>query len=149
MISFGVLPHKGHFLESDVPQAALAFNNPLHLRYMDHGSRMLRAGSEVFRLEGRGARNVFLDTAKRGDDDAFGFTPRQSKSVIVRLYEAFGGTTTLDLITYVFSLSFPLFSCTFFLFWSRMTWDISFVSSFPIGLGVGNTGLYPFVRRLW
>lgn len=28
--SWGVLPHKGSFLESDVPMAAYLFNSPLH-----------------------------------------------------------------------------------------------------------------------
>lgn len=100
--SFAVLPHRSHFLESNVPQAALAFNNPLHLRFMETGS-MVKSSSllnDTFQLEGRGARNVFLDTVKRGDDDTFGFhSHKETKSVILRLYEAFGGSTTLDLIT--------------------------------------------------
>lgn len=28
--SWAVLPHAGHFLQSDVPQAAYLFNSPLH-----------------------------------------------------------------------------------------------------------------------
>lgn len=28
--AWAVMPHKGHFLESDVPQAAYLFNSPLH-----------------------------------------------------------------------------------------------------------------------
>lgn len=28
--SWAVMPHKGHFLESDVPMAAYLFNSPLH-----------------------------------------------------------------------------------------------------------------------
>lgn len=29
-ISWAVMPHKGHFMESDVVQAAYLFNSPLH-----------------------------------------------------------------------------------------------------------------------
>ncbi|KAG0143248.1 hypothetical protein CROQUDRAFT_661493 [Cronartium quercuum f. sp. fusiforme G11] len=100
LISFAILPHKGHFLESDVPHVAMAFNNPLHVRYVDNEAKAASGSAEVFRLEGRGAKNVFLDAVKRGDDDTFGFrSGKQSKSVIVRLYEAFGGSTSLELIT--------------------------------------------------
>ena len=45
----------------------------------------------LFSLEG--APNVILDTIKRGDDDSFGLTERSSSapSIILRLYEAYGG----------------------------------------------------------
>ncbi|KAI9601418.1 hypothetical protein H4Q26_001236 [Puccinia striiformis f. sp. tritici PST-130] len=89
-MSFGILPHRGHFLESDVPQVAIAFNNPIHLRY---------APRHISRL---GARNVILDTIKRGEDDNFGFHSRKPiKTVIVRIYEAFGGCANVQLVTLV------------------------------------------------
>ncbi|KAH9821763.1 family 38 glycoside hydrolase [Melampsora americana] len=100
--SFAVLPHRTHFIESQVPQAALAFNNPLHLRFMENGSMMKSSSilNQAFRLDGRGSKNVFLETVKRGDDDTFGFhSHHQSKSIVLRLYEAFGGSNTLELIT--------------------------------------------------
>lgn len=35
--SWAVLPHVGHFLQSDVPQAAYLFNSPLHCEYLQVG----------------------------------------------------------------------------------------------------------------
>ncbi|OAV97592.1 hypothetical protein PTTG_01907 [Puccinia triticina 1-1 BBBD Race 1] len=104
-MSFGILPHRGHFLESDVPQVAAAFNNPIHLRYAPRkvSSRsLLEPVTEIFKLDGLGARNVILDTIKRGEDDTFGFHSRKPvKTVIVRLYEAFGGSANVKLVTLV------------------------------------------------
>jgi alpha-mannosidase len=100
---FGILPHRGHFLESDVPQVATAFNNPIHLRYAPRNisSRNLLAPvTEIFKVEGLGARNVILDTVKRGEDDTFGFHSRKPvRTVVVRLYEAFGGRANVHLVT--------------------------------------------------
>ncbi|TFY54220.1 hypothetical protein EVJ58_g8985 [Rhodofomes roseus] len=88
--SWAVMPHVGHFLESDVPQAAQLFNSPLPTRFVAGDgtkSPMLHVGP-AFAVEG--ARNVFLETVKRGLDDKF-----ESKSgdvsVVLRIYEAFGG----------------------------------------------------------
>ncbi|MBW0485150.1 hypothetical protein O181_024865 [Austropuccinia psidii MF-1] len=101
--AFAILPHRGHFLESEVPQAAIAFNNPLHIRYMPLSARkeVIDSQIEAFRLEGRGVKNVILDSLKRGEDDNFEFKSSKptKKSIIVRMYEAFGGLTTVDLIT--------------------------------------------------
>ncbi|POW14082.1 hypothetical protein PSHT_07542 [Puccinia striiformis] len=104
-MSFGILPHRGHFLESDVPQVAIAFNNPIHLRYAPRhisSKDVLGPMTELFKLEGLGARNVILDTIKRGEDDNFGFHSRKPiKTVIVRIYEAFGGCANVQLVTLV------------------------------------------------
>ena len=50
---------------------------------------MLSSFKSPFVVEG--ARNVFLETVKRGDDDDFGGKDRKATTVILRLYEAFGG----------------------------------------------------------
>ncbi|KAG8767986.1 Glycoside hydrolase, 38 vacuolar alpha mannosidase [Ceratobasidium sp. 428] len=90
--SWAVMPHVGHFLESDVPQVAYAFNSPLHLRWVpegDKGSSASVSGLVHRSLFGvTGAPNVILETVKRGDDD-FGDKPEQT--IVLRLYEAFGG----------------------------------------------------------
>lgn len=39
----------------------------------------------------QGASNVFLETVKRGEDDRFSSPPPSTSTVILRLYEAFGG----------------------------------------------------------
>jgi len=107
-MAFGILPHRGHFLESDVPQVAAAFNNPIHLRYLPRDDvpvsvrEILGPVTEIFKLEGLGARNVILDAIKRGEDDTFGFHSRKPvTTVIVRLYEAFGGCANVNLVTLV------------------------------------------------
>ncbi|KAF7312531.1 Glycoside hydrolase family 38 protein [Mycena indigotica] len=85
--SWAVLPHKGHFLESDVPTAAYLFNSPLYIRSLGAGTsaRSLNTTHSPFNVTG--APNVFLETVKRGDDDLTDGTT----SVVLRLYEAFGG----------------------------------------------------------
>lgn len=102
-MSFAILPHRGHFLESDVPQVAIAFNNPMHLRYVPpylSSKSLLEPVTQLFKLEGSGSRNVILDTIKRGEDDTFGFHSRKpKKSVVLRMYEAFGGCASVDLVT--------------------------------------------------
>jgi alpha-mannosidase len=87
--SWAVMPHQGHFLESDVPVAAYLFNSSLQVRYVSGGidnSPLLNMKSP-FQIEG--ASNVFLETVKRGDDD-FGLQ-NPDTTVVLRLYEAYGG----------------------------------------------------------
>ncbi|KAH7922134.1 glycoside hydrolase family 38 protein [Leucogyrophana mollusca] len=94
--SWAVMPHVGHFLESDVPIAAYIFNSPLHVRYVPGGSQesISAAAKPPFWLEG--APNVFLETIKRGEDDDFG-PNGTTRTVILRLYEAFGGHAQVKL----------------------------------------------------
>ncbi|KAI0351116.1 hypothetical protein OH77DRAFT_1506678 [Trametes cingulata] len=88
--SWAVMPHKGHFLESDVPIAAALFNSPLHVRLLeDTAEAPLLKVKPGFSVEG--APNVFLETVKRGLDDDFSTHEAASPSVVLRLYEAFGG----------------------------------------------------------
>ncbi|EIN03570.1 glycoside hydrolase family 38 protein [Punctularia strigosozonata HHB-11173 SS5] len=84
--SWAVMPHIGHFLESDVPQAAYLFNAPIHSRYVqdERVESALATMRPPFGVSG--AHNVFLETVKRGDDD-----DKHTTTVILRLYEAFGG----------------------------------------------------------
>ncbi|EPQ55548.1 glycoside hydrolase family 38 protein [Gloeophyllum trabeum ATCC 11539] len=93
--SWAVLPHAGHFLESDVPLAGYLFNSPLHVRYVPRESRnLLEKMRKPFTIEG--ARNVYLETIKRGDDDDFSSTDI-TKTIVLRLYEAFGGHAKVKL----------------------------------------------------
>ncbi|KAJ6573329.1 glycoside hydrolase family 38 protein [Mycena sp. CBHHK59/15] len=87
--SWAVMPHKGHFLESDVPTAAYLFNSPLYIRSLTSGASIhdLDSTSSPFALIG--APNVFLETVKRGEDDTL--KAGGTTSLILRLYEAFGG----------------------------------------------------------
>ncbi|GJJ13977.1 hypothetical protein Clacol_008234 [Clathrus columnatus] len=90
--SWAVYPHKGSFLESDVPMAAYVFNSPLRVRFVaDDQKKPMSLPQTPFSLTG--ASNVVLDTIKRGDDDDPQETDwkKGSSTVILRLYEAFGG----------------------------------------------------------
>ncbi|KAH8115672.1 glycoside hydrolase family 38 protein [Phellopilus nigrolimitatus] len=93
--SWAVLPHVGHFLQSDVPQAAYLFNSPLHVRFAPDAA--LNTVSPISRapFSIRGASNVILETIKRGDDDVFGVAGPNELSkpstIVLRIYEAFGG----------------------------------------------------------
>ncbi|KAJ7639802.1 glycoside hydrolase family 38 protein [Mycena polygramma] len=87
--SWAVMPHKGHFLESDVPTAAYLFNSPLYIRALGPGAsaRSLDTTHSPFAVSG--APNVFLETVKRGEDDSL--KAGGATTVVLRLYEAFGG----------------------------------------------------------
>ncbi|POY72711.1 hypothetical protein BMF94_4542 [Rhodotorula taiwanensis] len=97
--SFAVLPHRGSFTESDVPAVARMFNYPLHLRRVpssaasSHASLQRKSpdqhGQGPFTV--LGARNVILDTIKRGEEDDFN-SKSAGETVILRLYEAYGGS---------------------------------------------------------
>ncbi|PFH50184.1 glycoside hydrolase family 38 protein [Amanita thiersii Skay4041] len=136
VFSWAVMPHEGHFLESDVPMAAYIFNSPLRgllALYspccvpIDEPFNSMVAPKFTFTLEG--TKNVFLETIKRGEDDTFDShvpvlienpctetesvgsndsaettatfattttvtgngTPEPPMTVILRLYEAYGG----------------------------------------------------------
>ncbi|KAI5117584.1 hypothetical protein M0805_004579 [Coniferiporia weirii] len=90
--SWAVLPHVGHFLQSDVPQAAYLFNSPLHMRFIPEegaGSSALSSmGRPPFSI--RGAPSVILETVKRGDSDALGNVTKP-QTIVLRIYEALGG----------------------------------------------------------
>lgn len=88
--SWAVMPHVGSFLESDVPEAAYIFNSPLHLRAVPQNAQHYPPilSKSPFWLEG--SPNVFLETIKRGEDDDFS-SKSATKTVILRLYEAYGG----------------------------------------------------------
>ncbi|CAH7683510.1 glycosyl hydrolases family 38 N-terminal domain-domain-containing protein [Phakopsora pachyrhizi] len=83
--SFAILPHRGHFLESEVPRAAMAFNNSLHLRYKTAEDA---GGNDKARMPSgwkASSKECLLDAVKRGEDDTFGFHSRRPiKTVVVR-----------------------------------------------------------------
>ncbi|KAH9926632.1 glycoside hydrolase family 38 protein [Epithele typhae] len=94
--SWAVLPHQGSFLESDVPIAAILFNSPLHVRLVeDTAAAPLLKTKPAFVVEG--APNIFLETVKRGLDDDFSATGSDGQTIVLRLYEAFGGHGTVKL----------------------------------------------------
>ncbi|GAA6045569.1 hypothetical protein NBRC10513_004988 [Rhodotorula toruloides] len=93
--SFAVYPHRGAFAESDVPDVARAFNYPLHIRRLP-GKAVKSPKEGPFFLTGAG--NVILDTIKRGEDDHFGAKAKgESETVVLRMYEAYGGAGKVKL----------------------------------------------------
>lgn len=102
--SWGIYPHKGTFAESDVPLVAAMFNAPMRSEYeygladtvrsMPHDVEPLEITRQPINVEG--ARNVFIAAIKRGEDDG-----EEAFTVIVRLYEQYGGHAKATLNMYV------------------------------------------------
>ncbi|KAK4047772.1 Glycoside hydrolase, 38 vacuolar alpha mannosidase [Microbotryomycetes sp. JL221] len=105
VFSFAVLPHRGSFAESDVPVAGWLFNQPHHLRRLPRSS-LAQAESVPHPFTLHGSRNIILDTIKRAEDDHFS-SKATTQTVILRLYEAFGGHGEVTLNT-----SLPVESAT-------------------------------------
>ena len=90
-----------------MPIAAYLFNSPLHgvfllvesrdsspahtqaVRYLASTSASLTTVRPLFVVDG--APNVILETVKRGEDDDFEKQKEGTTSIVLRLYEAFGG----------------------------------------------------------
>jgi len=100
--SWAVMPHEGHFLESDVPLAGYLYNSPLRVRCIPAGAPdLISTLKSPFVVEG--ARNVFLETVKRGEYDSFdepvNFENKDAPTtVVLRLYEAYGGHAQAKLV---------------------------------------------------
>ncbi|KAJ6452606.1 hypothetical protein C8R45DRAFT_1223416 [Mycena sanguinolenta] len=69
--SWAVMPHKGHFLESNVPVAAYLFNSPLHICALTPNGSATALSSSPSLFSFPGPPNVIPDAMKRGDDDSF------------------------------------------------------------------------------
>lgn len=80
---FFIMPHTGRLVESGVIKRAMALTNEPLFR------STTRAAPSVprFELEGRHADGIVLDAIKRGEDDERDGV----KSVVLRVYEAYGG----------------------------------------------------------
>ena len=103
---YGVAPHHGSFLEANIVREGLNFNNPLRVLPVKDVNSFNHHLSCV-RLDG--PRNIILNSIKRGEDDAdldghYHIQDRPGRSIILRIYEALGGSgkarikTTLNVI---------------------------------------------------
>ncbi|GAA97820.1 glycoside hydrolase family 38 protein [Mixia osmundae IAM 14324] len=96
---FAVYLHACDFLQSDVVRVAAKFNDTQY-----HRIQIPRKPLEVlpsFVLHGAG-NNVVLDTIKRGESDDYeSKTAAGGRSVILRFYEALGGTRRFEVHTNV------------------------------------------------
>jgi len=94
--SWAVLPHRGHFLQSHVPIAAYLFNSPLHVRCVPKGGAVVATVPDPPFLLFAREPSVVLETLKRGDLDADG--KDGPRTIVLRLYEAFGGHASVGLL---------------------------------------------------
>jgi alpha-mannosidase len=90
---YAIAPHLGSFLEANVVQAGLNFNNELRLLQVADMESFNRQISSVT-LEG--PSNIILSNIKRGEDDEeldghYRLRNRSGKSIILRVYESLGG----------------------------------------------------------
>ncbi|PSN59654.1 alpha-mannosidase-like protein [Corynespora cassiicola Philippines] len=89
---YAIFPHEGPLTVSTV-RKAFEFNNPLKI--VGHKSGPHPSLLNSFRLVGYPARNLIIDTIKRGEDDedvSRGELPvKKGKSVILRIYDSMGG----------------------------------------------------------
>ncbi|CAL1528910.1 unnamed protein product [Lymnaea stagnalis] len=82
--SYALMPHWGSFQEADVIQAALVFNSPLRVvnaPTTNHSGDLVSKG--LFTLD---TKQVVVQAIKMAEDG--------SQTIILRLHEAFGGTTS-------------------------------------------------------
>lgn len=117
------MPHRNHFYQTQIPQLAAAFNQPLRVQFaplsaLETGKMDVRGPFRV-----AGAPNVLLDTVKRGDDDDF-LSSSSSQSVICRLYESKGGHAKATLVT-----TLPVVKATIVDLLERHIEDLELVSS--------------------
>ncbi|KAJ2780731.1 Glycoside hydrolase, 38 vacuolar alpha mannosidase [Coemansia javaensis] len=87
---YAVYPHAGTFTESDVVREAYQFNVPLVQLPVDAAGAGAVAGAGPF-FSVEGAPSVVLDTVKAAEGD--------SRCVVVRLYETYGGHARATLVT--------------------------------------------------
>ncbi|KAI9027605.1 glycosyl hydrolases family 38 N-terminal domain-containing protein [Phycomyces nitens] len=86
---YAIYPHLYHFNNSNVVREALEFNVPLSIRYVKGND--FREGvitPSLFEISPEG--QVILDTIKLAEDDN-----GKAKTIILRLYEAYGGKQTV------------------------------------------------------
>ncbi|KZT52183.1 glycoside hydrolase family 38 protein [Calocera cornea HHB12733] len=97
--SWAVYPHVGSLGDADIPGVAREFNYPLHLRYIPDSSSLssMTALTREVPFSVEGAPGVIIDTVKRGEDDKFDSHHTGATTIVVRLYEAYGGHATAKL----------------------------------------------------
>ncbi|KAF7725437.1 Glycoside hydrolase, 38 vacuolar alpha mannosidase [Apophysomyces ossiformis] len=91
---YAIYPHKGPFETSDVVREALEFNTPLCTRYIKNDALRSCRIPSLFSLDP--PDRVILDTVKLAEDD-----DGQGKIVILRLFEAYGGQTTVKFSSFL------------------------------------------------
>jgi hypothetical protein len=100
-----VLMIGGSLAETAVVRAGFNFSYPLRVGHVAHPAAAETLQSALSSIQFSGSPNVILETIKRGeDDDDVTPTPikkRDGKSIILRIYEAYGGKGSAKVSTYV------------------------------------------------
>jgi alpha-mannosidase len=95
----------GALVETAVVRAAHNFNSPLRVGHVASPTIATNIKEIMQCIQFSGSPNIILETIKRGeDDDDVTSTPtkkRDSRNVILRIYEAYGGKGTAKISTYL------------------------------------------------
>ena len=85
-------------------RAAMNFNYPLRVGHVASSAEAAKVKEIMETIQFSGSPNLVLETIKRGeDDDDVTSTPikkRESRNLILRIYEAYGGKGTAKVTTY-------------------------------------------------
>jgi alpha-mannosidase len=116
IIRYALLPHRtqpcwrnlliggGSLAEAAVVRAGYNFNNPMRVGHVSTSSAAGKIREIMGSIQFSGSPNVVLDTVKRGeDDDDVTSTPikkRDSRNIVLRIYEAYGGKGSAKVMTY-------------------------------------------------
>ncbi|KAL4232509.1 hypothetical protein ACF0H5_007201 [Mactra antiquata] len=85
--TYGLMPHTGTFQEAGVIKQGYCLNSPLNTQYEHYDSNIV-APSSYFTLD---SSQVVLDTVKKSEDN--------DDTIILRLYESFGGSCCCTIST--------------------------------------------------
>ncbi|CAM1507954.1 Fc.00g048020.m01.CDS01 [Cosmosporella sp. VM-42] len=99
---YAIAPHQGDFSEAAVKRAGYNFNYPLRVLSAGAGDAVALANSVLGSIKLEAPPDVILETIKRGEDDQeldghYPLKGRSGRSVIVRMYEALGGSSSAKL----------------------------------------------------
>jgi alpha-mannosidase len=98
----------GALVETAVVRAGHNFNTPLRVGHVASTATANSVKEIMSCIQFSGSPNLVLETIKRGeDDDDVTATPikkRDSRNVILRIYEAYGGKGTAKISTYELSV---------------------------------------------
>jgi alpha-mannosidase len=93
----------GSLVEAAVVRAAMNFSYPLRVGHVTSNAQAAKVKEIMETIQFSGSPNVILETIKRGeDDDDVTSTPikkRDSRNLILRIYEAYGGKGTAKVTT--------------------------------------------------
>jgi len=99
---FALVPHIGNYQQANIVRAAYNFNVPLRVA---RAKDIAAANSALNSIQLAGDPGVILETIKRGEDDEDietslkNIPKRKGRSVILRIFETYGGCASAKIIT--------------------------------------------------